>query len=421
MRITFCHNETEYLCDAQSVFLRRLMPALRALGHEPRLLLIAPRDPSVCSLAAFCRDHGIEFAATHSRGSMGNNVRWCLRQLATNPPDVFVAHHCYWALYASPWLREAGIPSVAVLHSDDAPTKRLIDVFCHADSPVRVSGAVAVSDVIQAQALACRAGLPVASIPCGVPTPDAPITRPGAGLRIAYFGRIVQEQKRILDLGRAFARVARELPAVECHIWGSGAEDAALARVLADEPGGERVQCHAAIPADEVYDRLREHEVVVLLSDYEGTPTSVMEGMANGLVPVVTDIGGGTRALVEHGVTGLVVRDRGDDFIRAIAGLAADRELWSRLSTAAAQRIRSRFSVGRTAELWSEFAATLAPAPGRRTAIRVPGPVDIPERWRIAGPHYFNRVSDVVAGLYADARHAAHRATARREEGVARW
>ena len=420
MRITFCHNETEYLCDAQSVFLRRLMPAVRRLGHEPRLLLVAPRDPEVCSLAQFCREEGIGLAATHSLGSMGNNVRWCLRQLAAAPPDVFVPHHCYWALYATPALRAAGVPSVVVLHSDDAATRRLIDVFCHPQSPFLVDGAVAVSDAIRAQALARSPRLAVASIPCGVPVPATAIDPPAGRLRIAYFGRIVQEQKRILDLGRAFARVARQQPRVECHVWGSGAEDGALRDVLAREPGGERVRLHPAVPAERVYDCLREHEVLVLLSDYEGTPTSVMEAMANGLVPIVTDIGGGTAALVEHGVTGLVVRDRDDDFDRAVAALAGDPVLWSRLSGAAAERVRRGFSSDGTARRWVEFAATLAAGARPRGTIAVPGSVEIPGPWRLDGPNYFGRVNDVVAGVYAQARHVAHRALARRPAREAR-
>ena len=414
MRITFCHNETEYLCDAQSVFLRRLMPELRRLGHEPRLLLIAPRDPEVCSLTAFCRSQGISLAATHSLGSIGNNVRWCLRQLAAHPADVFVPHHCHWALYAARWVKEAGIPSVGVLHSDDEATKRLIDVFCRPGSPFLLDGAVAVSGVIAEQVAAVHPGFRVTTIPCGVPIPQSLVEVPQETLRLAYFGRIVQEQKRILDMARAFARVSREVPGVECHIWGNGSEDEALRRLLETEPGGQRVRRHDAIPADDVYARLREHDVIVLLSDYEGTPTTVMEGMANGLVPIVTGIGGGTAALVEDGVTGLVVRDRDDGFVRAVAMLAAAPDRWRDLSRSAARRVADAYSASRTAEAWAAFLEAL-PVAGRGVGrIPVPGEVDVPARWRIQGPRYRGRINDVLAGAYASARFAAHRALAPR-------
>jgi glycosyltransferase involved in cell wall biosynthesis len=58
--------------------------------------------------------------------------------------------------------------------------------------------------------------------------------------------------------------------------------------------------------------QLIEHNILILLSDYEGTPGAVMDGMACGLVPVCTDISGGVQELVIPDQTGLLVRDRGD-------------------------------------------------------------------------------------------------------------
>jgi colanic acid/amylovoran biosynthesis glycosyltransferase len=308
--MTFCHSETEYLCDAQSIFLQRLMPALRQLGHEPRLLLIAPRDPQSCALYKFCRDTGIGIDATFSRGSVGNNVRWCLRRLREHRPDVFVPHHCYWALYASCWVKNSGVPCIGVLHSDDAPTKQLMRLFGDPHSPFVLNGFVAVSEAIGRQLAEVHPQLPLAVIPCGVPLAGSTTSSPSGVLRVAYFGRLVQEQKRIADLAVAFARVSASQAGVECHIWGAGQDEALMRRALAGEPYGNAVVVHGAIPASEVYQRMREHHVIVLLSDYEGTPTAIMEGMANGLVPVARAIGGGLGALVKHEETGLLVRDR---------------------------------------------------------------------------------------------------------------
>ena len=160
MRITFCHNETEYLCDAQSIFLQRLMTALKARGHEPRLLLISPRDPARCALFAFCRTNEIPFAATHSLGSTSNNIRWCVSRLESDPPDVFVPNHCAWALYASRWAMVAGMPSVCVLHSDDEPVRSLIRTFGRSASPFRQTAFVAVSRAIRGVVDSMRSTVP---------------------------------------------------------------------------------------------------------------------------------------------------------------------------------------------------------------------------------------------------------------------
>jgi colanic acid/amylovoran biosynthesis glycosyltransferase len=404
MRITFCHSETEYLCDAQSIFLQRLMPALRQLGHELRLLLIAPRDPKACALYKFCRANAIAIDATFSRGSMGNNVRWCVRKLRENRPDVFVPHHCYWALYASAWLRKSGVPCVGVLHSDDQPTKQLMRLFAQPGSPFTLTGFVAVSDVIRSQLVEVNPGLPAAVIPCGVPLPESPVSPPAGVLRVAYFGRFVQEQKRIADLAVAFARVATQGAGVECHVWGAGHDEDLMRRALASEPSGGLVVVHGAIPAGEIYRRMREHHVIVLLSDYEGTPTSIMEGMANGLVPVVLDIGGGVGDLVKHMQTGLLVRDRERDFEHAIGRLRADAPLWARLSTDAAAHVRANYSVESCAHRWSRFCEMLTATAGWPQAIRVPLHVGIPKTSQVDGQKYYSAPLDVLANLYSVAR-----------------
>ncbi len=81
---------------------------------------------------------------------------------------------------------------------------------------------------------------------------------------------------------------------------------------------------------------------------YGTTENALLEAMAMGVVPVVLD-NPAERALVRHGVTGLIV-DGPAAFANAMDYLAANPGERRRLSTSAAEEVRRRFAIGNTAD-----------------------------------------------------------------------
>ena len=82
----------------------------------------------------------------------------------------------------------------------------------------------------------------------------------------------------------------------------------------------------------------------------EGLPRSIIEAMIGGAVPIVTD-SGGSPELVEAGISGFVVPPGEPGPIRdRILELYENRDLHSRMSEAARERIRNDFTVEDTAE-----------------------------------------------------------------------
>jgi len=82
----------------------------------------------------------------------------------------------------------------------------------------------------------------------------------------------------------------------------------------------------------------------------EGLPKAVLEAMAQGIPPVVTDVGG-MPELVENGVSGLVVPPRDAAALReALLDLARDAVRRRRLGTAARDRIAGPFHFRHTVE-----------------------------------------------------------------------
>jgi glycosyltransferase involved in cell wall biosynthesis len=91
---------------------------------------------------------------------------------------------------------------------------------------------------------------------------------------------------------------------------GDGTERARLESLVRERGLGEAVRLTGDLPREEVARRLRGADVFVTLSVTDGLSTSLIEAMACGLVPVVSDIPG-NRAVIEDGRNGLVVG--GDD------------------------------------------------------------------------------------------------------------
>ena len=405
MHVLFVHNETDYLCDAQSVFLQNLMPVLRDRGHVVELLLVTPIDPRDCPLFSWCEENQIVLYSTHSLGSMTNNIRWCVERLQQIQPDVFVAHHCYWALYASRQARVLGIPTIGVLHCDDEDTRQLLKLFGE-QSPFKVDAFVAVSDDIARFAEASMPREEVFRIPCGVRYNHFFASPPAGSFKFGYFGRLVVKQKRIDEMTRAFCQLVALKPDIECHIWGDGEARLLVESIVHEYGASDRVLLHESIPNSEILAVMSEHHAIVLLSDFEGTPTSLMEGMGVGLVPLVLETGG-IKQMIEDGVNGVVVQDRGASFLEKSVMLASDPILWQSLSQEARNRARKRYSVETTVDQWEAALNAVhekGTIPLAIDTLSGSMSISVPHAFRIEGPRYFNQAIDLVIGLLARIR-----------------
>jgi glycosyltransferase involved in cell wall biosynthesis len=215
-------------------------------------------------------------------------------------------------------------------------------------------------------------GTVVERIGCGVPVPPRTVTRLKEVLRVGYVGRLAEEQKRISEVTEAFCRVAREISDVECVLYGDGPERSVVERLLASKGANLPVRLAGRIDSQHIQEHLLECDVIVLLSDYEGLPIALMEGMACGCVPVCLEMRSGIPELVEHETTGLLVKDRGQGFVAAIRRLHEEPGLWERLSAGARARIEAGHSSEASADRWAELIRKLHADAVERRPIRLP-------------------------------------------------
>jgi glycosyltransferase involved in cell wall biosynthesis len=370
--VTFCAYDKPDNVGGPVTWLQRLAPQLKSRGFDVRCLFLlhwGDTGPAISSL----REAGIECAAVSGLDHTEARIRWILHELNKNPPDVFVPNLVVAAYHASRWIRDAGIATIGVLHSDDGFYRELQSEFIAGPASNRVTAVVSVSDELTDQvARASPPGVKVRRIPYGVSIPERAVAPVRDRFRLAYVGRLAQEQKRIGHVVAALCAAAHQVKQVEAVIYGDGPDRGVVEQLLAREGTGLPVTLAGLVDSDTIQNRLLEADAIVLLSDYEGLPIALLEAMACGCVPIVSDMKSGIPELVEDGVTGLIVHDRGAAFVDAVRRLSTDTDLRRRLSDAAREHIRRNYSSEVSADSWAALIDELSGARRVITSIQIP-------------------------------------------------
>ena len=147
--------------------------------------------------------------------------------------------------------------------------------------------------------------------------------REKGALRVGFFGRL-SLQKGPDILIEAASYVAAHLPHVTFYLTGDGE----MRESLRAQVEGLQIEAHvtfqSACPQEETVARMREADVVVLPSRWEGCPYVVLEAFQAG-VPVVAASVGGVPELIKDGVNGvLVAPENAEALCDAVLGLLRD-------------------------------------------------------------------------------------------------
>jgi glycosyltransferase involved in cell wall biosynthesis len=125
----------------------------------------------------------------------------------------------------------------------------------------------------------------------------------GQPIRLLSVGRLSAEKGLDLLL-RAVAELSRDHPQIELVIAGTGPEEAALRRLGAELGLTDKVR-YAGYVSD-MPSLYAGADLVVQSSLTEGLPNVILEAAYLGVPVVATDVGG-TREVIEHGVSGWLV------------------------------------------------------------------------------------------------------------------
>lgn len=331
----------------------RLLLWLRQAGVDARVAVIL-RANSNDNLAVvrLLRESTIPMTVRRAR-CMREDTEWFIEQARECLPGLFIAHGVPAALMAAANLREVGIRSAMMVHSDDPYYYKLIDAFVLSGEKPAVDVVVTVSQFLkQKLEPLLRHRVSVENIHCGAPHAGVKSTWNHGDLHLLYVGRFCQFPKRVVDIAKAFCAACDEVPGVVATMVGDGPDRKQVEAVLQTTAGGDRVTLTGALLLPEVLAMMPSAHVIVLMSDFEGNPISLMEGMAAGLVPIVTFMPSGIPEHVFDGDTGYIVENRGAAFVAAVRRLRENPELWRTMSASALKHFTEHCSPEKVVEAW---------------------------------------------------------------------
>ena len=268
------------------------------------------------------------------------NLHAVMRRLAAAIPaggGVYVAGDLLDLATAS--VHDFGRAVLYMLHGD---TEYYYDLAEKHDEVVHgfIAYSRRMADTLRAR-LPHRAGS-IHHLPYGVDIPATSRRAVGGPLRAIFAGRFEQEQKGVFDLPLIDRALQDRGVRVQWTVAGAGPDEQELRHRWSFNAG---VRWTGQLTTPALVSSYVDQDVFVLPTRHEGFPVALLEAMASGVVPVVSDIPSGVPEAVDD-ATGVrpAVRDVAA-FADAIAALDADRSRLDALSAAARRSTRERYDI----------------------------------------------------------------------------
>jgi glycosyltransferase involved in cell wall biosynthesis len=273
-----------------------------------------------------------------------------LTALRDNPPDVLQSQHFYTNFYTAIAARLIGVPSVGAVRN--LLTQEIRKIGYLGNAALYLPRLIAANSWIAIEE-AQRLGVSKDKLYYLPNVVD--LERFGAmnctksraeHVKVTAVGRLVRQKRmdRFLEVIAAL-RGQTKVP-IRGEIVGDGPERVALEQYadrlnLLPETVMFRGQLSDMAP---VY---RKTDILLLTSDWEGTPNVVLEAMASGLPVVATDVGDICK-IMQHGITGYVVRPQDVEYlVSAVLALIEEPELRVRMGSAARDHAVANYSLER--------------------------------------------------------------------------
>ncbi len=128
----------------------------------------------------------------------------------------------------------------------------------------------------------------------------------GEPLRIGYSGRLELVQKRMDLLLKLIDVLEQKKVNYQFELIGEGSYYNQIVSFVQERRLNNKVKCLGKIDRSEVTAFWKRQDICVNIADYEGRSISIMEAMANGAIPIVTETSG-VREDVTDGVNGYIV------------------------------------------------------------------------------------------------------------------
>jgi len=277
--------------------------------------------------------------------------RFNLRRIVRNVrPDVINAH--YASGYGTLAVYDAKAPLVLNIWGSDVydfPDAGLLQRWLVRKNLRRADKVVSTSEAMARRTAEVCPGLGrIIVVPFGVDSTLFHPTTPGAHASGAITIGTVKALTPVYGVDiliKAFALLRRTAEGgdTRLRIAGGGRQEAELRRLAKHLGVGASVHFVGRLPHERVPDELRQLDIFAALSREESFGVAVIEASSCGL-PVVVSDAGGLPEVVQHGVTGAVVRrDDPEAAAEQLRSLVSSAELRRKWGAAGRARVIERF------------------------------------------------------------------------------
>jgi glycosyltransferase involved in cell wall biosynthesis len=186
-------------------------------------------------------------------------------------------------------------------------------------------------------------GLDISILPNAVPIDEIPATKRGSGEKtIIFFGRI-DTAKGLSEIVEAARTLTQQGFKFRFTCFGTGPDkDAFISEMSAVL--GENFYYGGVATGTEKWNALAEADIFLLPSKFEGLPMAMLEAMAAGCVPVVSDVGS-IPTVIEDGHNGFLVEPGNlTQIVGKLKVLLSENEIgWDELRENSRKTVRENF------------------------------------------------------------------------------
>jgi len=293
---------------------------------------------------SFCKEANkyVKEAAPDILIGNGMLASFLLRFAPKTPFKIGIIHHLYHASHAS---NVAGLSKYAM---------RVIGVLEKAALRLTKLDRIGVispmvRDVLTKEGF-CQDKIVV--VGNGVNVEDYPFSMNKIPHSLIYIGRLT-ELKRVSSLIESIYMVRNKFPEVKLHIVGDGPKHEEVRRRIEELHLFQNVSMHGYLPEREKIELLSSSAVYVSNSIFEGFGIPLVEAMATGTVPVVSDIEGHRFVFQDHNV-GYLVKGT-EEMAAKITDLLGNETERLRLATNGRRLVEQKWTWANVARRYREF------------------------------------------------------------------
>jgi glycosyltransferase involved in cell wall biosynthesis len=348
MKLLFIMFDGENFTGGPTINMTRLLPVLVDRGYVVEVLCFYLKaHPN----ADFLESKNITCHLHEQTLMTYRSVPWIFKKAEEINPDVFIPDISTQGLIAGKWLKEKGIRVINTLRGNDKLNWGKA-IYFSKQSLWQSSAIVCVSKYLKEQLQQkITLNIPSVIIPSGVEYSKNKSNQFSEIINILYTGRFVKRQKDIDAVLNLFIKLAKLDKRFCFNLIGHGPEQNNLLNRIKSEELSDRIKLHLPLRGEAYKTFLAQHQIMVLLSDHEGTPGAIMDGMSCGLIPVVYKIEG-IEKLIINNATGFIVGDKENEPLNKIMEIIDKPELREELSLNAKAHIKSYYSIDYCADQW---------------------------------------------------------------------